>query len=312
MTPPLQITIITSTEDIASTTIRNCLLSTYDFQPLSDFGRWNPDVIKNIHIYHPPEAAGLEITMIGVESRMTELDVVLEPEEIYGDLVIFASRHRSKAEKPALLCHTPGNWNDDISAGGKARKIAKGSGLLVHYLYSHLVSLTQERDFSFPVDQEVTHHGPTHFTAPLAFIELGSSEAQWTNKEGAQIVADAIIKTATDLFTNHFHNGTWQKKDIKVCVGFGGTHYMPNFSRNTLQGYGFVHTVPKYKVENITAETLGEIQQRILEPVDMWIVDWKGLNSAQKKSLIPLLEDTNIPMKKTKGLTKELLQQNSH
>jgi len=45
------------------------------------------------------------------------------------------------------------------------------------------------------------------------------------------------------------------------------------------------------------------IQQLInknLEPIDYFIIDWKDANSADKKHLIPLLEEFNIPIKKSK------------
>ena len=37
-----------------------------------------------------------------------------------------------------------------------------------------------------------------------------------------------------------------------------------------------------------------------LEKVDYFIVDWKGTNSDDKKHLIPLLEEFEVPIKKTK------------
>ena len=39
-----------------------------------------------------------------------------------------------------------------------------------------------------------------------------------------------------------------------------------------------------------------------LEEVECFVIDWKGTNSADKKHLIPLLEEFDIPIKKTKEL----------
>jgi hypothetical protein len=39
-----------------------------------------------------------------------------------------------------------------------------------------------------------------------------------------------------------------------------------------------------------------------LEKVDYFIIDWKGTNSEDKRYLLPMLEDFNIPIKKTKEL----------
>ena len=40
--------------------------------------------------------------------------------------------------------------------------------------------------------------------------------------------------------------------------------------------------------------------ENTFEKVDYFIIDWKGTNSADKKHLIPLLEEFDIPIKKTK------------
>ena len=37
-----------------------------------------------------------------------------------------------------------------------------------------------------------------------------------------------------------------------------------------------------------------------LEKLDFFIIDWKGTNSADKKHLIPLLEQFDIPIRKSK------------
>jgi D-tyrosyl-tRNA(Tyr) deacylase len=40
--------------------------------------------------------------------------------------------------------------------------------------------------------------------------------------------------------------------------------------------------------------------ENTIEPIDYFIIDWKGTNSEDKKHLIPLLEEFEIPLKKTK------------
>jgi D-aminoacyl-tRNA deacylase len=264
--------------------------------------------VYSIHryLYSNPEPY-VEFLMWGVDTKMTCTDEYFPANSLPGDIIIFASRHRSQSARPALLCHTPGNWGDDVSVGGKPNRIAKGSGLLLYYFYIHLTKFVQTRGFEFPVDQEVTHHGPTELHQPLGFIELGSSEPEWHNQEGGAIVADALIQTGKDLGLHHFiPDKGWDKKHIKICVGFGGTHYMPNFTRLIPLGYSFAHVVPKYNIQTISADTIKMIQNRVLEPIDAWVVDWKGLNSAEKAHLIPLLEVTNIPIKKTKELELKL------
>jgi D-aminoacyl-tRNA deacylase len=299
---PLRILILTSTEDLASTTIRAQLLNTYAFKLIDLKAEQHPEIVKSCHHFLLDM---VEFTLWGTDTRMVQLDEFIRSDQIPADLIIFASRHRSQSARPALLCHTPGNWGEDVSVGGRPRQIAKGSGLLQYYFYMNLTRYVAARRFSFPVDPEVTHHGPTKFDQPVGFIELGSSEAEWQNTEGAQIVADALIDTGKVLGVNHFLANKWIKNNMKVCVGFGGTHYMPNFSRLISLNYGFAHVVPKYAVGSLNMEMIDQIQERVLEPIDYWIVDWKGLNSTEKNSLMPLLEATNIPIKKTKEVISE-------
>ena len=52
----------------------------------------------------------------------------------------------------------------------------------------------------------------------------------------------------------------------------------------------------------MTPATIEQIKLRTLESIDFWVLDWKGLKSADKQHLIPLLEQTGIPIKKTKEL----------
>ena len=60
--------------------------------------------------------------------------------------------------------------------------------------------------------------------------------------------------------------------------------------------------IPKYAILEITESMIAQIRNRVLEPIDYWVVDWKGINSAEKSQLIPLLEATDIPIKKIKEL----------
>ena len=37
-----------------------------------------------------------------------------------------------------------------------------------------------------------------------------------------------------------------------------------------------------------------------MEKVEFFVIDWKGTNSADKQHLMPILEEYDIPIKKTK------------
>jgi D-aminoacyl-tRNA deacylase len=299
----LQISILSSNEDIASMNVREKILTHYPFVKQEKVDPWNSDVIKERFIYLlPADPVPIEFSLVTYACPSIRLEEHLGPNEILGDYAIVASRHRSESNTPALLCHTPGNWTDDISAGGSAFQIGKGSGLLNHYLFLNLQRFSLERNLNFPVDQEVTHHGPSHFNTSLTFAELGSTEAEWRNQIGGEVVASAIIESCMQLAKNHYFGGMMDQKSLKVCVGIGGTHYMPNFTPHVLKGYGFAHAIPKYKVMVITKEMVASIPERVKEQFNAWVIDWKGLNSAEKQHIMPMLEATGIPILKTKDL----------
>ena len=302
----LHVTIITSKEDIASQVIRSKLLEFYPFILQKDTGKWNKEIIKNVFKYlrTRPDSTSIEFSLIDTDVSMIRLDEFLSPDEMFGDVLIYASRHQSTSERPALLCHTPGNLNEDNSAGGESIKIAKGSGLLSYYCFHHLVDLVQkEENYNVHVNHEVTHHGPTKFNQPSIFIELGSTEIGWKNETGGKIIAQAIFNACCDLSQKHYSVGKWLKNDIKIGIGFGGGHYMPSFSPCLKNGIGFAHTVPKYKVLDLTIKMIQQILDRTLEKIDYWVVDWKGLKSPERLHVLSLLEKfDSIPYKKSKEL----------
>jgi len=84
-------------------------------------------------------------------------------------------------------------------------------------------------------------------------------------------------------------------------LGFGGTHYAPNYNRlirNKNIAMSFI--CPKYYIQELNIDLIRKMIENTFEKVDYFIIDWKGTNSEDKKHLIPLLEEFDIPIKKTK------------
>jgi len=223
-------------------------------------------------------------------------DLKLNKSELNPDLLIFASRHTSKTARPAFLVHTTGNWTEDVNFGGESQDLSKTSALLHKAGFFSLI----EQEFppqlmEFSLDIEVTHHGPTRLEKPLIFMELGSSKEEWIIDNAGELLAKVIINT---IFK--YLEFAENKSEI-ICLGFGGTHYAPNFHRlirNKNIAISFI--CPKYYVQQLDKELVEKMVNNTLEKVDYFIVDWKGTNSNDKKHLIPLLEEFKIPIKKTK------------
>ena len=147
----------------------------------------------------------------------------------------------------------------------------------------------------FVVDIEVSHHGPTTLEKPLIFMELGSSEKEWIIDDAGKVVSSAVINTVIKYL--EFHN----QRELKVGVGFGGMHYAPQFKKLLMdKDIAMSFICPKYNISYLDKNLVEQMLNNTYEKVDYFIVDWKGTNSADKKHLIPLLEEFNIPIKKSK------------
>ncbi len=222
----------------------------------------------------------------------------LEEGEIDPDLLIFASRHRSETERPAFLVHTTGNWGDKAEYGGNPYEISKTSAILLRAAYKSLTAQKSIKEMTdFAVDIEVTHHGPSTLEKPLVFMELGSSEKEWNIEKAGLTVAHAILHTCFK------YPESLKKNHSEIGIGFGGTHYAPQFKKLLdTKNIAISYICPKYYIQDLTKEIIDMIITNTLEPVDFFLIDWKGTNSADKKHLMPLLEEYDIPIKKTKDL----------
>ena len=293
--------IITSTEDIASMNMRDKFLNNdeYIFKETNSLWHNNP-LFKVERILDPEKNKLLEENVIYLGLTDTPLiylnDLKLENSSINPDLLIFASRHRSETERPAFLTHTTGNWADKADYGGDPRKLSNTSALLLKAGFLSLMEQTQLLDNSeFVVDIEVSHHGPTTLEKPLIFMELGSSEKEWIIDDAGKVVSSAVINTVIKYL--EFHN----QKEYKVGVGFGGMHYAPQFKKLLKdKDIAISFICPKYFIQELNKDLVEQMLNNTYEKVDYFIIDWKGTNSADKKHLIPLLEEFNIPIKKSK------------
>ncbi len=216
------------------------------------------------------------------------------------DFIVFASTHRSEKGNPSLSLHAPGNWRD-AELGGKPGKVCKTSAFVLKYLFKELNKnynenknkLTEE----YNVTLEVTHHGPL-IDMSCCFIELGSSEKQWGDKEAAKIIAKTILSLQN--FTNHTEHPDWIP-----AIGIGGPHYAPNFNKIQLNGnYAIGHIIPEYALP-LTDSMLKEAEQKTIEQIKEVLVDWKGCgNSESRQNIINIVEKYGLKHKRTEKVEK--------
>jgi len=210
------------------------------------------------------------------------------------DFLIFASTHKSEKGNPSLSLHAPGNWrNADL--GGQSGKICKTSAFVLKYLFQELnknykdnkEKLTEE----YSVTLEVTHHGPL-IDLPCCFIELGSQEKQWQDKEAAKIIAKTILSLQNYPNTPI---DNWV-----AIIGIGGPHYAPNFNKIQLNSnYAISHIIPEYSLP-LTEPMLKEAEQKTLENIKEVLIDWKGCgNSESRQNVLNIIEKHGLKYKRT-------------
>ncbi|MHA1381386.1 MAG: D-aminoacyl-tRNA deacylase [Candidatus Helarchaeota archaeon] len=258
--------IVVSNEDLAGQTILGQLLEHFNFIEVGEF-EGNPKYKKN----------GIDLIITNKKLIYSDHLNCLET-----DLFIFGSKHKSESERPSLLAHPTGNWTKEAAFGGNPKELAIAPAFAIKEAVIELRNQKEKLNLPFDVTMEVSHHGPTNLTKPLVFIELGSNEKHWKNELGAEAVAKTIMKVASS------------KNRYKTVIGFGGTHYCPNFNRlifNT--DFAASHIAPKYVLDNID-DMINEAIEKTMENVEMAVLDWKGMNSKQKKLVINKLKNIDL------------------
>ena len=126
---------------------------------------------------------------------------------IDAELVIFLSRHASENPVPVLTVHVTGNFGK-AELGGSPRTLAPAAAGMMQ---ATLRSLAKHCPEGYRVSYEVTHHGPTGLSHPSFFVEIGSTEAEWTDPAAGKAVAESVLSAAP--------------QHPVPLIGFGGTHY---------------------------------------------------------------------------------------
>lgn len=284
--------IITSTEDKASMNIRSHFLDSDKFRFNKTSLKWHENDLYQLESIKGTQKSKVYLGL--TDERLIFLDD-LKLTNFDSDFIIFASRHVSKTSRPSLLIHTTGNWNENTDFGGTPNDLSKTSALLLKVGYEALIKKTKSAQLSsFAIDVEVTHHGPTTLNKPLIFMELGSSIKEWNNTVASRVVAESIISTIDEYeMIDNCYN--------RIGLGFGGTHYAPNFSRILLKKeVAFSFICPKYFIMDLDESKINLMITNTVEKVDCFVIDWKGINSEGKQYLIPILEKFDIPILKTK------------
>lgn len=253
---------------------------------VSDFLIHDFDFGKTERQFHSlPIYSNGKIDLVFIKEIQVHADYV---NELPSPLFIFASKHKSDSGKPCFTVHPIGNFSK-AEVGGKDNTLIPTSAVFNKLLFLSLFNEAGNSRLPWDVVMEVSHHGP-FLEKPAVFIEIGSSEKQWTEKEAARVLAYAIMK-ATKL----------KAKEYKVAIGAGGTHYCPEFTKVQLKtDIALSHIVSKYAVDSLKETTFKQMTEKTVEKVDLMLLDWKGLSSEQRQKMIAFCERGGIEYKKTR------------
>jgi len=256
----MRIAIIVSLCDLAGINIKECLLELYPFKELGEPFCRHP-VYSLCSEFHDARLYTVETDSIfceGIDRR------------IGADLFIFATKHQSKSGIPSLSVHAPGNWAM-AELGGRDKELCVAPASWLREGLLKLVELVRDRQ-GVEVVQECTHHGP-YLEAPCMFIEIGPSEKEWRSREYGEIIAHAVHH----LLAVHI-------PEREALLGIGGLHTAPNLCKVVLNtGYALGHVCPKYMLEGLDEGMVRQAVERTSEPVELIVVDWKGLGSHKEK-----------------------------
>ena len=157
------------------------------------------------------------------------------------ELLVYLSKHRSESGTPSLTVHPIGNLGS-ADFGGLARTLVPAAA---RAMTAALRALRREAaGLKYNVTFEATHHGP-YLATPTFYIEQGSTEREWADREAAR----AIARTLLGL----------EPVDARIAIGVGGGHYVPRHTDVALERrVAFGHLLPAYALPSVDEAMLAQ------------------------------------------------------
>ncbi|HEY3094624.1 MAG TPA: D-aminoacyl-tRNA deacylase, partial [Nitrososphaera sp.] len=187
---------------------------------------------------------------------------------------------------PTFTCHCTGNFANN-PYGGNPKEIAISHPSL-QKAYLKAITAAKAKVSEYEVIIEATHHGPTSLKKPVLFVELGSSEKQWGDRNAAGVICETLLGV--------LDHGIERCK--KVGIALGGTHYPRKFNKLLLDSeFGLAAVASKHYLEAIDEQMLDQMIKKSVEKVTHIVVDNKGLGS-QKDRIMKIADKTGLEIYK--------------
>lgn len=262
-------------QDPAGNNIKNNLLKLYNFSKDGKYDNNDVYSFKNINLYTS------EIKHIYCE----HID-----EKLPEDIIIFLTTHKSESKIPSLSVHVTGNWGK-VELGGEDKQLSIAYPSLMKEVFLELKKNNTLKNCE--VTGEVVHHGPLLTKKPSIFVEIGSSEKEWSIPEAGKIIAKSVMNVITKKI-----------KKYQIAIGFGGLHYMPSFNKVLERTNVAVACIcPKHNLPNLDINLIKQMIDRSYEKVEFVLIKWKGMGK-EKQKVLDLLKEVNLPYKRIEELLK--------
>lgn len=225
--------VVCSEADLPSVNMREALLA---------MGGWE-DAGSSEGASYMTKGDDVMMSIPDMHVRHEDIDLQAERFGVKVDSVIVMSRHSSQSGRPALTAHPIGNYHA-ADFGGRPETLVKSWPAAMTDAVRRIHQLN--RDPQVQTCFEVTHHGPW-LDRPTFFIEVGSDESHWGNKEMAGLLAHVI-------------DGLEPHDEYRTLVGIGGGHYAPRFTEAALASrVNFGHMIPNYQLEGRDDEDIARM-----------------------------------------------------
>ena len=258
-------------------------------------------VIINVYLLASREdIAGMNIAQF-IHSLLKNQLLIVDEISIFSDQFIseavplaatgiYLSRHSAQSLRPSLTVHPIGNFGL-AEFGGRDDTLVDCHSFLIKRLLLNIKELMNSGEydllFDYEISLEVTHHGP-YAESPIVFIEVGSSEPQWNDREACRLIADVVNTTQFDNLS--------QSSDWISVIGFGGNHYATKFTRSMLETeYAFGHICAKYAIPHLKIDSIRQMIEKTFPTPELVLFDKKGMK--QKQRIRTWLTDLGIEIK---------------
>ena len=227
----------------------------------------------------------------GILRYFTHRIVFLETEErlIYEenldertdcDLIIFISRHTGVNPAPALTVHVTGNFKT-ADYGGRPESLAMAAP---EWMQRTLNMLQKYAPEGYSVSYEVTHHGPTDLKTPSFFVEIGSTEKEWADKNAASAVANSLLEILKE-----------DSPEVIRMIGFGGNHYAARETEMALSSNaGFGHICHSREVPDADKATVIRMMKN--SGAQAAYIDKKSVAKSDLRRIEKILAELSLPL----------------